>query len=225
MLARLERALEQAVETRIAGLFRLRVQPAEIGRQLERAMLDGRTASMGAQLAPNTFAVRLHPEDARSFAGWEDALEREMERWLAELAYARGLATVGAIGVTILADADVPRRSVRVAATFAAGAADAGRPGATPRLWLRASDPEFPSLELGHEAVMVGRADDNDLVLSDPEVSRHHARLAPDGGEWRVVDLGSTNGTWVNGTRVREATVAAGDRIAFAGVRMIVAPG
>ena len=79
MLARLERALEQAVEGSIAGLFRLRVQPAEIGRQLERAMLDGRAASMGSQLAPNAFVVRLHPEDAAAFAGWEDALAREME--------------------------------------------------------------------------------------------------------------------------------------------------
>jgi hypothetical protein len=218
--------LEQAVETHIAGLFRLRVQPAEIGRQLERAMLNGRTASMGSQLAPNTITVRLHPEDAATFAGWEDALEREMERWLAELVYARGLATVGSISVTIQADAAVPRRSVRVTGSFAAGVvAIAGGSDAAPRLQLKAADPRFPSLELGLAIITVGRADDNDLMLPDPEVSRHHAQLAPDEGTWRVVDLGSTNGTWVNGTRVTAATIAVGDRIAFAGVRMTITPG
>ena len=71
MLARLERALERIVEGSIAGVFRLRVQPAEIGRRLERAMLDGRVTSVGTSLAPNLYEVRLHPEDAAAFAEWD----------------------------------------------------------------------------------------------------------------------------------------------------------
>jgi hypothetical protein len=225
VLARLERALEQVVEGSIAGLFRLRVQPAEIGRQLERAMLDGRTAAMGTSLAPNLFEVRLHPDDASAFAGWEAALAREMESWLAELAFARGLSTVGAIRVRIEADARVPRRSVRAAGRFAAtDAAELERSAeVSPRLCLRPSESRFPSHQLDAAVVCVGRAADNDLVLPDPEVSRHHARLFLHGTTWRVVDLGSTNGTRVNGERVRQAVFTAGDTIDFAGVRMTVA--
>jgi hypothetical protein len=226
VLGRLERALEQVVEGSIAGLFRLRVQPAEIGRQLERAMLDGRAASMGRPLAPNAFEVRLHPEDAAVFAGWEEALARELESWLADLAYARGLATVGAITVHIRADATVTRRSVRAMGKFSAGgaAADGTEPEVTTRrLWLRPADPRVPSVVLEMETVTVGRADDNDLVLRDPKVSRYHAQLAPEGSAWRVVDLGSTNGTRVNGKRVGQAILASGDEISFAGVRMTVA--
>jgi pSer/pThr/pTyr-binding forkhead associated (FHA) protein len=73
--------------------------------------------------------------------------------------------------------------------------------------------------------VRVGRADDNDLVIADLEVSRHHARLEPDGQGWRAIDLGSTNGTWVNGVRLDVATIAAGDEVAFGGVRYTVAAG
>jgi DNA-binding NtrC family response regulator len=51
----------------------------------------------------------------------------------------------------------------------------------------------------------VGCADDNDLVLDDPYVSTYHARLYEQDGRWFLVDLESTNGTDVNGLRVREA--------------------
>src|SRR5215207_11729686 len=125
MLTRLERALERMMEGSIARVFRLRVQPAEIGRRLERAMLDGRVISVGTSLAPNLYEVRLHPEDAAVFAGWDGALSREMETWLAELAFAQGLSTVGPIRVRLVADASVGRRSVRAEAHFVGGATPA----------------------------------------------------------------------------------------------------
>jgi hypothetical protein len=228
MLDRLERALERLVEGSIAGLFRLRVQPAEIGRQLERAMLQGRANSVGATLAPNLFEVHLHPEDAHAFSEWEDALCREMETWLAELAFARGLATVGPIEVQIAEDTAVPRRSVRARARFSPSEE---RPGNArqavvrepPPLLLRPFDPDVSWQALTSRPIAVGRAPDNDLVLADAEVSRHHARLEPNGAAWRVVDLGSTNGTWVNGARVDRAAIGPGDDIAFAGVRFRIA--
>ena len=222
--------MERIVEGSIAGVFRLRVQPAEIGRRLERAMLDGRVTSVGTSLAPNLYEVRLHPEDAAVFAGWDEALSREMETWLAELAFARGLSTVGPIRVRLVEDASVGRRSVRAEGRFAGGAASAGTSRRPDRdlpqpLRLLPIEPGVPYLSLRSSPVTVGRADDNDLVLADPEVSRHHARLEPDGQSWRAIDLGSTNGTWVNGVRLNTATIAAGDEVAFGALRYTVAPG
>ena len=57
--------------------------------------------------------------------------------------------------------------------------------------------------------VIVGRA--ADVTIADPAVSRHHARVAVDGGELVVHDLGSANGTWVNGRRVERAVLQPGD--------------
>ncbi len=229
MLGRFERAVERAVERSIAGIFRLRVQPAEIGRRLERAMLDGRVTSVGTTLAPNSFEVLLHPDDAVSFAGWEGALNREMESWLAELAFARGLKTVGPIQVRMVEDARVGRRSVRAEARFsdvkAAEALGQPVPDLLRPLRLLPIDPGGPTVTLTTDALTVGRSADNDLVLADPEISRHHARLEPDGKHWRAVDLGSTNGTWINGVRQSTATISSGDEVAFGGLRYTVAPG
>ena len=230
MLARFERALERIVEGSVAGVFRLRVQPAEIGRRLERAMLDGRVTSVGSSLVPNLYEVRLHPEDAATFSSWEQALSREMENWLAELAFSRGLSTVGPIQVRLVEDASVSRRSVQAEGRFAGGAApDGGGPRsdrdlARP-LRLLSISPGMPQVSLVSSPVRVGRAADNDLMLTDPEVSRHHAVLEPDGPGWRAIDLGSTNGTWVNGVRLGAGTITAGDEIAFGSIHYTVAAG
>lgn len=62
--------------------------------------------------------------------------------------------------------------------------------------------------------VTVGRTPDNDVVVSDPSVSRHHAVLELIERTWRLRDLGSRNGTYLNGMRVdRVTTVQPGDRI------------
>ena len=230
MLARFERAMERIVEGSIAGVFRLRVQPAEIGRRLERAMLDGRVTSMGTSLAPNLYEVRLHPEDAAAFTGWEQALSRELETWLAGFAFARGLSTVGPMQVRLVADVSVRRRSVQAEGRFAGDAAPAEQRLRPDRvlsrpLRLLPLHPGTPQMSLVSHPVRVGRADDNDLVLADPEVSRHHARLEPDGQGWRAIDLGSTNGTWVNGVRLNAAPIDAGDEVAFGSIRYTVAAG
>jgi FHA domain/Domain of unknown function (DUF1707) len=68
--------------------------------------------------------------------------------------------------------------------------------------------------------VLLGRARECDCVLSEPSVSRRHAELRREGGRWLLRDLGSRNGTRVNGVRVLEETeVAPGDRISFGGAR------
>ena len=65
------------------------------------------------------------------------------------------------------------------------------------------------------QARRIGRVPDNDIVVPHPSVSRHHAELhaTPDG--YRIVDLGSHNGTFVNEQRVSAATLAEGDTVGF----------
>jgi hypothetical protein len=190
-------------------------------------MLDGRAASVGVLLAPNLFEVRLHPDDAMAFVDWEAALCREMEAWLAEVAFARGLTTVGAIGVRIVPDQSVGRRSVRATARFERQMDDlaAERPGPRP-MRLVAIDTGSSTLRLSGAAPRtVGRDRGNDLVLPHPEISRRHARIEVDRQEWRLVDLHSRNGTWINGERINAEAVTVGDEVAFAGLRFAVEPG
>jgi phosphoserine phosphatase RsbU/P len=59
----------------------------------------------------------------------------------------------------------------------------------------------------------IGRSSENNLQLTDAQVSRRHAELVQDGNGWRIRDLGSRFGTYVNDAKVGEADLSAGDRI------------
>ncbi|GAB7067403.1 MAG: hypothetical protein QOD90_5202 [Mycobacterium sp.] len=60
-------------------------------------------------------------------------------------------------------------------------------------------------IQLGAQPVLIGRADDSTLVLTDDYSSTRHARLSPRGSEWYVEDLGSTNGTYLDRAKVTTA--------------------
>ena len=77
-----------------------------------------------------------------------------------------------------------------------------------------------PPCEPERRALLIGRSPGCDLVLEDPTVSRHHAELIRERDRWVLRDMGSTNGTRVNGWRVRRAVVAPGDVIALGAQRL-----
>ena len=65
----------------------------------------------------------------------------------------------------------------------------------------------------GDSALRLGRSPDNDVILRDPATSGHHARLERRGDQFWIVDLGSTNGTLVNGDPIQEKQLSHGDRV------------
>jgi hypothetical protein len=68
---------------------------------------------------------------------------------------------------------------------------------------LRAKDARHPDIELIGTTIRLGRADDCNIVVDDPAVSRAHVRLELEGGVWRATDLDSKNGTAVDGVTLR----------------------
>lgn len=77
-------------------------------------------------------------------------------------------------------------------------------------------------VELAAAPLTLGRADDNALVIPDPRVSRHHGRLHARHGSLVYTDLGSTNGSHVNGTRVDQCALGIGDRIVLGDTVLVV---
>jgi pSer/pThr/pTyr-binding forkhead associated (FHA) protein len=82
-------------------------------------------------------------------------------------------------------------------------------------------------VELGRRELKIGRGQQNDIVLDDPDkvVSRFHAELRPDGAGWVLVDLNSQNGTWVDAQRVEQVAMRAGVPVAIGPFQLVFEEG
>jgi len=99
-----------------------------------------------------------------------------------------------------------PGRAPRPAAPEEKPARQKRRRGAPHLLVVTEGPLSGTTVPLNESAVTLGRASDNTIVLADEYASGHHARFVGQDGEWYVEDLGSTNGTWVERTRVAAPT-------------------
>ena len=94
----------------------------------------------------------------------------------------------------------------------------------SPRAAVAVTDPDgrIRRLSIGSGGLAIGRAPDNDLVARDSRVSRHHGRIAGRGGTLVYLDLGSTNGSLVNGESVTEVVLGVGDRLEIGSTTIVV---
>ncbi|MFM9105575.1 MAG: FhaA domain-containing protein [Chloroflexota bacterium] len=232
VLDRFEAAFERLVEGNVGRVFRSPVQPAEIGRRLERAMAAGEMISVGRRLAPNAYTVEMHPDDLSQFMEFLPALERQMGDWLEEAARERGRQTIDRVEVAIVPEAGTPRREIRVRAAYAEWPERGEErerdrrtaPGAPRKLRVMNGVQRGQELLLRGDLMTVGRSPENALVLGAEGVSRRHARIELGSGSARLVDLMSTNGTRVNGSAVTAARIEAGDEIEFGPVLVLAVP-
>lgn len=131
LLDRLEQSIERLLEGTTGSLFRQKLQPVEIGKRLERAMLSEQQVSVNAKLIPNLYQVRLNPKDYERFAGFKDGLCRQLEAALADTASRQGLTALDRIRVTFVEDDAVGVRRPEIIAEMTDHARRA--PGAGPR--------------------------------------------------------------------------------------------
>ncbi len=204
-LQRFERRLERLVEGTFSKAFRSGgLQPVEIGRRLGREMDAGRTLGVRGTVAPNRFTVWLSNDDVERFAGFHEALARELADAAREHGRDEGYHFEGLIEVLLVPDEQARRGDLRIDAEIVGGGV-----GTTSTLVL----PDGKRVALGEQPTVIGRMPDCAVPLSDPQVSRRHAEVRRDEFGFRVVDLGSTNGTQVNGVAVKEHPLAEGDVI------------
>jgi adenylate cyclase len=83
---------------------------------------------------------------------------------------------------------------------------------------LIAPDGQQYQLELGN--ITIGRSLENMIPLDDKRISRYHARLRFAGGHWTLSDVGSTNGTFVNGKQIKQRTLVTGDVVSLGGLEL-----
>jgi hypothetical protein len=203
-----EGRLERMVEGTFSRLFRSSVKPVEFGRKLQREMDAHRSVGVdGRTIVPNWFGFTVSPEDGEQLADFLGTLRRELADAAREHARDEGYSFVGPVEIVIESDPSV--RTGMLLVTSRLLEADGGLP---PGALLLPTGDRVP---LGEYVVSVGRQEDCTVVLADPNVSRRHAEVRPSGDGFVVVDLGSTNGTKVNGARVAEHLLRDGDEVRF----------
>jgi hypothetical protein len=210
-LQQFERRLERLVEGVFAKAFRSGLQPIEIARRMTREMDLGRTVGVRGVTAPNHFTITVDPRDHERFASYEDTLLRELADAAREHAKDEGYRFMGPVTVELLT-ADVGPGAFNVVADVVEG------PGGGPYAALVLEDGR--RVELGEDPVCVGRLDECDIQVSDKNVSRRHAEVRREGAGFVVVDLDSTNGTRVNGGRVKTRELADGDEISVGATKI-----
>lgn len=203
-LQQFERRLERMVEGAFAKAFRGQLQPVELGRRLTREMDLRRTVGVRGLLAPNHFDVYLATADYERFEGIGEALNRELIEAVREHGAQENYIFTGAIEINIHEDPDLSASTFAIESNFSEGSHG-------PTDWLVL--PDGRRVAISDEIVTIGRLPECAVALEDPNVSRRHAQVRRDGSNVMVVDLGSTNGTKVNGVAVREQALTPGDRI------------
>jgi hypothetical protein len=204
-LQQFERRLERMVEGVFARAFRSGLQPVEIGRRITREMDLRRTIAPRGTLSPNDFTVALSANDRGRFEPIESELISELVQVARDHASAENYIFLGPVRVTMETDDDLAPGMVLVSGQMV-------KPAHTAQASLVLADGR--KIELGSKPIVIGRLSDSGLVLADPNVSRYHAEIRPApatiGGaesdrEYEVSDMGSTNGTKVNGIPVVNA--------------------
>jgi hypothetical protein len=238
VLQRFEKRLEGLVEGAFAKVFKGVVHPVEILNAMQReaeahkAILAG-----GRTLVPNRYVIDLSPYDHSRLAPYAAALAQELAQSQAEFIGEQSWTVYGDVIVEIERGDGLDTGMFRVTAEVYTGGdvapvpsydAPPGYPPYDQHAYAPHSAPPAPggparsarlvsgdgrSYPLSIGSTVIGRGDQANLRLPDVGISRRHARLDFDGAQVVLTDLGSTNGTMVNGQRVSAVALNPGDMI------------
>lgn len=241
-LGSVERAIEAVVERPFARLFRVRVQPEQVLRELERAA-DRAAGVRGRDPVPGAWEARVDPGSPLLADDARDALEGWLAETLRRHLVVRGRSFAAQPSVRLIADPAVGRSSVVVVVAVdpasaqpatspradAGAAAEVAPPASADavtgaRLFLEVHAPGMPVRRRRVPAgdLAIGRGRGAVLHIPHASVSRAHGRLTVRHGVLVYVDLGSRNGSWLNGIPVAEAAVGVGDRIDIGAAAIVV---
>jgi len=221
-LQRFEHRLEELISGVFARAFRSAVQPVEIAAALQREC-DNKAQVLSRQrrLVPNDFHVELSSGDLDRMAGLGLTLEQELISQLQDHADAQGYVFTGPVTVAFESADDLTTGRFRIRSQAQASVTDNDQRTRTrsSHATLEVNGTRHP---LRAPGLVIGRGTEADLRINDPGVSRRHIELSvtPDGVE--AVDLGSTNGILVDGSKTVRARLRDGSTIKIGHTEMTV---
>ena len=222
VLDRFEKGVERVVNNAFAKAFRSDLKPVEIASAIRRDM-DERTAALsrGRTVVPNTFTVELATKDYEQVRDWgEEAMAEEMITAATDHATSQQYVFVGPVEVEFDEAEDLEPGRFRVRSASRRGAV---APATTARASRR-----HPILDIDGQrylltgaVTVIGRGSEADIIVDDTGVSRRHLEIRITSDGVIATDLGSTNGSYIEGHHVDAATLVDGNTLTIGRTRIL----
>ena len=231
-LRRFESFMEHLLETSVSRYLKRPLDQVTLERRLQRTMEANQIDVRHQIYVPYRYDAAIHPADLTVLLREHPMLDYELTIYLTRLAQERGFATAKAVEVVIIADPKVERSTVVLtcdAGTFSASdmteaataldfVADGDRStqvDTTPERYpINAQyalsvtiNGEVHSIPILQTEITIGRSTKNHIVLPDQLVSRQHARINYSGRRFLFTDLGTRNGSRINGNMLRNSSM------------------
>jgi hypothetical protein len=196
LLDSFERGLERAVNGAFAKTFKSGLQPIEITAALRRE-LDTKAAVVARDriLVPNKFVVRLARGDYDRMTGIGPVLIDQLTQLVTQHAVAQHYQFAGGISIVLEKDPSLTEGVVQIDSESVKGQVT----------WNPVLDVAGKRYPIVKSRTVIGRGSDADITVDDTGISRKHVEVLWDGERAQVNDLGSTNGSLLNGVRVTKA--------------------
>ncbi|GAA4676000.1 DUF3662 and FHA domain-containing protein [Frondihabitans cladoniiphilus] len=194
-----ERRLERTVNGAFSKTFRAKLQPLEITAAL-RHELDIKAAVVSREriLVPNELQVRLSPNDYTRLATMGSSLPAELTQLVKQHAAAQNYAFSGPVVVQLSQDDSLSTGILRV---------DSSNVREEEVQWTPIVEVEGKQHVLKKGRTVIGRGSDADITITDTGTSRRHVEILWDGTRAQATDLGSTNGSKLDGVPLTKAVL------------------
>jgi hypothetical protein len=196
LLDNFEKGLERAVNGAFAKTFKSGLQPVEITAALRRE-LDTKAAVVARDriLVPNKFTVRLSKSDYDRMTGIGATLIDELTQLVQRHASAQHYSFAGGISISFSEDPGLSQGMIEIQSENVQGTV----------AWTPVLEINGKRYPIVHSHTVIGRGSDADITVDDTGISRRHVEILWDGTRAQVNDLGSTNGSLLNGNPVAKA--------------------
>ena len=229
---KLESQLETLIEGAFARLFRRRLNARDIAVLITRSMEDNLiepTDDDPRYIAPDKYQILLHPDTVKHFLTAYPNLQSRLSNLIVDLGTQSGYRLNSTPIIKILADRSIPQHQFKVFAEHGSethNSTAAMQPMDIPKTQAKVHHPKLvigdsETIELKKSLLNIGRENNNDIVIKDDYISRHHLQLRKRYGAYVLFDVNSRGGTKVNNTPVREHRLQNGDVIQIGHTQII----
>lgn len=206
VLKRIEQKLEKLVEGTFTRVFPSSVKPIELGKRIRRVLEDKKTIGVQGQIIiPNRYVISLSPKDLENIESIQESIQREISSSIRDHANDENYHFQGTLTVEILSNSSLKTGSIEVDGLF-----EENKGGFPPGSLINENGER---LIITEQKLSIGRDTKSTMQVVDVEVSRNHAEIRLLNTSFVLIDLQSTNGTFVNGQRVQEHTLQNFDQI------------